>query len=265
MKTISLYALILITTITSCSLYDLRPDTITKVPLEEKNESKAAELILQSAKVHGWDSLEEATLTLTYQDQWPGFILKTFFRPWPSTSVQLTQSFDTKDLYTSSIQLLDGKKKGEIWGLDNKKAYKVIDGKKVYKENKNISFYLPAYQYFIELPLWATSIPKVTFCGEQKINNKTYQVVFGTWNSFEPQKDVDQYLFYFEKDTKRLGIVEYTIRDVMASAHGANWFSDFKEKDGILIPFKQTITGGINDDDIVHEITLSDFSIRKKQ
>lgn len=255
------FFLVLISVISGCSLYDLRPEIMTKESFTEANQARAKELISQSASYHGWDSISESNITTTYSDEWPGFFMRTFFRPWPSNSVDLKHSFGTKDLFTSSVELLDGKNKGEIWGLENNKAYKIKDGKKEFMKNDDISFYLPAYQYFIQLSVWSQDIPLVAYIGEQKVKNTNYHVVFGSWNTFEPQKEVDQYLFYFEKKTKRLDIVAYTIRDAMASAHGANFYSDFRKVDGLRIPFKQTITEDVDSDDVVHVLTMSDFSL----
>lgn len=246
--------------LSGCQLYDLRPEAMQTRSFDAENAKKARQILEKCTAVHGWDRIDEGVFEVTYIDHWPNFWFHLFFHPWPVKGQKLRQTFRINDLYTSEVQFVGGVRDGEVWGLEHKKAY-WEKGKTIkYRKHKDTDFYLPTYQYFFQMPRWFEDIPMLRYYGQQVFNNVHYHVVFGTWETYAPNKEYDQYLFWINAENYRLEMVQYTIREQVASAHGTNTFSDFRKVEGLLIPFVQTITFEPGDEEVMHQIVIDAFN-----
>ena len=87
--------------------------------------------------------------------------------------------------------------------------------------------------------------PIVYYAGEETFKDKSYQLVFVSWEKVEPHKEHDQYLLYINPESKMIEMAEYTVRENYLPAsgflHGSIIFDDFRTVEGISIPFKQSI------------------------
>jgi hypothetical protein len=243
----------------SCSTYDLRSHATITVGDEALQAEKAHSILNQSITAHGWDQVQSGQFAITYTDSWPVGWLRALFHPWPSHEGKIRQQFPLADLYSSQVEFLDGVRKGEIWGMENKQTFVIREGEKSFRKHNNTAFYLPTYQYFAQMPYWLQDVPLVEYAGERETNGQTYDLIFGSWDQLGPQQEVDQYLYWINQETKLLERVEYTIREQFGGAHGVNTFSDFRAVDGLVVPFLQTITSA-EDERIVHQLQLHEFA-----
>ncbi|AXT19956.1 hypothetical protein D7030_02200 [Flavobacteriaceae bacterium AU392] len=146
------------------------------------------------------------------------------------------------------LLITNGKQKGEIWGHINNTTYK----KKTLKENKKIKkfkkekFQIATLQYLIEFPFRILEADKITFVKDSILNEKSYDIVFASWNTFKPQKDIDQYRLWINKKTKQVEIVDFTVRDKLQFVWSRMFFSDFKMFDGITIPTSMSSYTNLN-------------------
>ena len=91
------------------------------------------------------------TYEIQMHDQFFGLVGKSG-NPYPKNEAHLTlqyipNTFNGRGFFTK------GKKKGEMWGIQSWKTYSQKPNEKVvWKYDKDIEFWLPTYQYFIEMP-----------------------------------------------------------------------------------------------------------------
>ena len=251
-----LFSLIILT---NCSLYDLRPENLRKS--SEIPDNDRGDRIMEKAMIaHGWNLLGNIKVEAIYHDYWPSDLIRWLFHPWPSHAQTLKHTFTNYDLYSGEIEFLKGKDSAEIWGMENGRPYLHLNKNKTFRKHKSTEFYLPTYQYFMQIGHWIKNIPIRRLIKEERINDEEYFVVLATWNTITPQKEYDQYIFYVNKKSYLIEMVEYTIRAQFPSAHGTNAFSDFKKIGDLTIPFKQTITINPGDKKIVHQLVIEKFS-----
>jgi len=67
----------------SCELYDLRPPEYNAAENPE-DPKKARAIIDNCIEAHGWDEVDSPVIEVTYTDEWPSFLFRLFFHPWPS-------------------------------------------------------------------------------------------------------------------------------------------------------------------------------------
>ena len=216
---------------------DLRTLSIKKNGITNETANKGREILNKSAKAHGIEQWKQyKTAEMTYSGKWKppvSWLANLYPNNKPKAKFQVILG-----TFNSRTELLNGKKEGEIWGIQSWNTYKIKPGKKIdFKKDKGLEFGLPTFQYFFEFPFRIISAPIVVYAGEKRINGKKYHLVFATWNKPEPHKQNDQYLIYINKETFLTEYALYTIRDKFKFLKSYISYDDFNNVDGVIIPF----------------------------
>lgn len=265
----AIFPLILILVILSgCKMSDIRTPEM-KTAIDAAGSANKAREILQSAILaHGADRWEEfQTVSFDFQEQFMKF---KFAAPFPGGGAKLKLEYIT-DSYDGRLTILDGKKKGEQWGLSDFSSWKKKAGKEmVWKHNKKTKFWLPTYQYFIQLPIKILEADYLRYGGKRSIDNTNYDIVFASWKTDEPQKEFDQYAMYINPETELIDLVEYTVRGAGASFRGVCLYENYNQVQGIQIPGVMTVLGPKVDfekRDVFHrmEVLGTEFNAVKKE
>ena len=181
--------------------------------------------------IENWNAQENVEWVI--EDEWIG--IGKFLKPWKSNPQKFRQRlYPASDI--SRVKFLDGKIEGDEWGIQHWKTYTVQNGELKFETDKNIKFILPTVSYFFELPFRIHEAEYLAYAGEQKIDGEIYQMVLASWQSLEPNKDMDQYLLYINKKSHRLEKAEFTVRDMAKFVIGAVDYKDYKMENGFLIP-----------------------------
>ena len=247
-------------------LTDIRPDSI-KQGYGKADVEKGRALLHKAMARHGglgpWKAHKTAEVTLT--DDWPNFLVRTFFLPWPENKVPIKFQYllGTND---SRGTFMDGSRKGETWGIQNWVPYTQRPGEApVFKKNKTIKFYMPTYQYFFELPFHLPFAGIIIYAGEDELAGQAYDVVFVSWNTDEPQAKVDQYLAYINRKTGLIDYLRYTVRDQFGFIVGNMQLTDYRDVQGIQVPFRQTVVADDRPDGktVLHQVLYKsvDFGV----
>ena len=246
----------------SCTsdLKDLRPAGFNP---SQENIAKGKIYIERMAGAHGWNSIDSlALLQVKYTDDWSmaGFII-SFLNPWPEDVQRLEHRIAYDHFKTSRVELLSGEKRGEIWGIKNGKAYKTIDGKSLATDEFGIRFFLSVFEYFIQLPKYAKEVPMVTYLGDSSYSNKNYHLVLGTWDSWEPREDYDQYIYWIDQDGYKLERLQYTTRDIGKGAGGVTHFKDYRQVGPLTIPFIHEVYKWPGNAEVIHKFLLESVTL----
>lgn len=243
----------------SCAISDLRTDLVRAGDLQIDKGRAFLQKASENYRVSVWDSLE--TYTVTINDEFYGFAGK-FGNPYPGNVANLRLSY-IPNSFTGAGEFTEGKNKGLVWGIQSWQTYQIEEGgTPEFKKDKDITFWLPTYQYFMELPFRILQADVVAYAGQGEMDGKIYELVFASWNQATPQKDIDQYIIWINPENNRIEKVEYTVRDMFNFLTGALHYRDFREVDGLLIPFYMPVESNMAKG-YLHEIRVLDFGTNK--
>jgi len=236
---------------------DLQTESVKKDP----KVAKAQMLIQEMAKSHmveNWDSI--STYTVRFQEEMFG-ILGRFSNPFPEEKSLFDLSY-IPNTYDGKLTFVNGKNQGLTWGIQSWETYtSTKTNAPIFADDVNIAFWVPTYQYFIEFPKRILNANAFGFIGEKTINNVACEGVIASWNTIEPQRDIDQYLIWLDKTTKRIVKLEYTVRDQYNFVTGAAYFNDYKNFDGFLLPTKLPVESNLlGEGEILHQMDIINFT-----
>jgi len=236
---------------------DLRNDSVKKDPQVAKAKVLMQEMA-ESHMIENWDSI--STYTVRYQEEMYGFLGK-FSNPFPEEKSLFDLSY-IPNTYDGRLTFVNGKNEGKSWGIQSWKTYSATkNSEPVFADDANITFWVPTYQYFIEFPKRILNANAFGYVGEQTINNVMCEGVIASWNTIEPQRDIDQYLIWLNKATKRIVKLEYTVRDQYNFVVGAAYFNDYKDFDGILLPTKLPVGSNLlAEGELLHQMDIINFT-----
>jgi len=225
-------------------LKDIRTEEV-KVNFDEK---RGLEILNQMAAAHGikyWDSIQTYSLVIEQKDV--GALAK-MSSPYPEGKMEfrfdvIPNTFTSRVTFNSPIENW----KDKVWGIQSWRTYSGIKSSPIQLDKENnpdIEFSLPTSQYFIEAPKRIFEADIISYGGERTLDGKTYELVYATWKSSEPQKDIDQYLFWIDKSTKLLTKMHYTVRDKFNFIDATKNFYTYAKHGNIMFPTKMTTTMG---------------------
>lgn len=247
-------------TLASCvnvfSLADLQPDNYSY----PSDTDKAAMLIRQMGIAHNiaqWDSIE--TYQVTYKDDFYGFFGKQA-HPFKEQDMTFSLSY-VPGTFDGQLEIKSGKQSGDLWGYQNGKTYrKTKAGTVEEKKNKDMQFWIPTYQYFIEFPSRIQEATSIDYIGEKVINGVRTEGVIASWNTVKPQKNIDQYLIWLDAESHRIVKIEYTVRDAYKFVAGGAYFESYKDYDGIILPSTMPVESNLVKDGLLHKMSIESFT-----
>ncbi|MEP0265808.1 hypothetical protein [Dokdonia sp.] len=227
----------MILTCQSCKIADLRTSAINDTTPDR--EQKAIDLLDKAIKNQNLDILVNSEIySYKITDNWKG--LSAILNPFPKDNELMEmrfkpKSFDSQFFYVNAKDHI-------TYGVQSFKYYKIDEtGNVKFKDKKSMSFSLPAIQYLFELPIRIKEAPILKYAGSEEMEGITYDLVFATWESLEPNKEFDQYLLYISQKTGVVTFASYTVRDAYLpspkNVYGSIRYEDMRENsDGIKYP-----------------------------
>ena len=240
---------------------DLRKDTALEgvASIEASREDAGRALLAAMRAQHGgerFDGLSSVCVEMT--DRWPFSKERAFAMPWDESVQQL--SFCMQPARDNSRMTIKGED-GEVVGIQNWMTYHLHGDEVVFEKDKDTWFWLPTMQYFIEAAFRLQEAQFVGTVGEREFEGKVYDGVFLTWQHVEPSRSMDQYIAWIERDTGRLGMLEYTVRDMFRFVTGTAVYSEYKTYDGVVYPSTITLYNGDADrGKVLHEMSLEGYT-----
>jgi hypothetical protein len=221
------------------SLSDIRTEYVKKNGASRGSIERGKKLLAEVEEATGGKEhwLKLKTMQVDFSDEWPGFFARVFGSPW-NDKVQALRLHSLLGGDNGFLELLDEKSNEKVWGLQNWMAYerKSLTAPAVFNENKDIRFWIPTIKYFLEFPFRISEAQIVTYAGETTDDSKTFELVFATWETFEPNSKFDQYLLWINSETKLIERIQYTVRDIFGFVKGAMLFQDYQTVNGITFP-----------------------------
>lgn len=240
--------------VVSC-LTDIRPKTLT---VQKQKEPHI--LLLQSAKHHGynaWAALNSYSCII--RDSFPGPFGK-MASPFEGSKGSFKASYFPK-VNMGKMVFTSGKEKEKIWEYKDGIPYLNGESKKIKKkESKNIKFWVPTYQYFIEFPFRILEADALEYLGTESKNERTYRKILASWKTTQPQKDIDQYIIWLNEDNQ-IDYIEYTVRDQNTILKGSAHYLKYKKVNGVLFPESVDFYSNLTGKNILHHMEIRDIKI----
>ena len=237
-------------------LSDLRPEGYAY----PNDPAKAQQLLTEMGAAHqisAWDSL--TTYHVDFTEEFYGFIGKQA-HPFKEQKMEFSLDYNPNN-YDGRMVIASGAEKGKTWGIQSWQTYLLEDdGHTKIEDNKDMTFWIPTYQYFIELPRRIQEASTIDYIGTQEINGAMTEGVIASWNSVEPQKSIDQYVIWIDTETKRIAKVEYTVRDTYRFVTGAAHYTMYKDYDGIILPSVMPVESNLLKEGYLHQMSINSFT-----
>lgn len=231
MKIKIIILIIIINVFTSCKTANIY--TASDLQYNEDVTKLVDGSIAKYGNIEKWKELKSATAILS--DNWPTFIWRFLANPWKGKTTKLKMDWQILS-DNVRIEVISGKRKGDIHGIQQWKTYKVDNGVVKFKNNKDILFHLPTMQYFFEFPFRIKEGTILKYGGKKEIDAILYETVLMSWNTFEPQRKLDQYKIFINPKTRLIDYIEFTVRDQAKYAHATVHFQDFKAIGNFTLP-----------------------------
>ncbi|WP_025739910.1 hypothetical protein [Aquimarina pacifica] len=237
------------------SLSNLKPEN-TSFP---DSYNKAKIVLTEMGEAHGiqfWDSIQ--TYNVIYEDEFYGFLGKQS-HPFQEQKVKFSLNYIPK-IFNGQLEILTGKDKGIIWGIQSGQTYKKNDSNEiVVQDDKDMKFWIPTYQYFVEFPSRIQEATALEYLGRNIINGIEVEGVLASWGSLKPQKDIDQYIIWIDINSKRIVKVAYTVREMYGFVSGAAYFQNYKNYNGLLLPSLLPVESNLLTKGYLHKMGILDF------
>lgn len=256
---IILLGLLLIGLVVGCSLFFGTADLRTEKAKSGQDAEKAIGLLQEMAIAHGvdnWDSVN--AYQVNFEDEFLSFVGKSG-SPFKQDKTEMILSY-IPGSFDGQLKFVSGKRAGKSWGIQSWQTYTLDKaGKAIFKDDKDIKFWIPTYQYFVEFPKRILEADVFVYAGEKEIEGISCEGVLASWKSPEPQKDIDQYQIWIDKESKRIVKMEYTIRELYGFLAGAALFKDYKDYEGILLPSRLAVESNLQKEGFIHEMRILDM------
>ena len=240
---------------------DIRPSELLEGDITETAASKGKEVLVRAAKVHGFQNWNMYNnLEIVGTDDWVHWMGRAFINPFPKARQEIRLQL-LLGTWTSRLELLEASGTTEVWGIQAWNTYRSQVGQNpVFQSDKEIRFFLPTLQWWFEFPFRIVTASVITALSD--IQGSSFDRVFVTWGSLEPNREVDQYIVYVNKETGLIDRMEYTIRDKGGFVTGATTYLDYRAIDGIMVPFQfeasVIMPGGF--EQVMHRVTVQSAS-----
>lgn len=251
-----------------CGLADLRQDTLLEeaTHIAPPSRQKGSEILARMLETHGgkeaFDSLR--TMCAEVEDTWPSWFMRKVVVPW-RVDPQRFRLCMQPGRDNSQLTFLDGPDRGEVWGIQHWATYTLDTARAQphFEGDEAIWFWLPTVQYFIEAAFRLHEAQYMGYAGEREYDGRIHDGVFLTWESVEPSRRMDQYVAWVERETGRLGLLEYTVRDMFRFVTGTAVYSRYEAhqtpngKTSLTYPGLVTIhSGEVEDGDVLHVMEI---------
>lgn len=256
----ALFTLLAIVVVIGFILFNKKSDLRPKGYQYPNNTEKARKLLIEMGEAHQinkWNEIE--SYQVIFQDQFHGFIGK---QAHPFKEQDVTFSLDYfPNTDTGRMEFLTGEQKGTVWACQNGETYLMNEAGQLVKEkNKDMAFWIPTYQYFIEFPLRIQEATIVDYIGTKTIAGIETKGVIASWDTVKPQKGIDQYIIWINAESKLIEQVDYTIRDAYPFLTGGAYMGFYVDFGDMLLPETMPVESNLLKKKTLHTMNILEFN-----
>ncbi|QCW99436.1 hypothetical protein FGM00_04675 [Aggregatimonas sangjinii] len=203
----------------SCKAVDLRTDAL-KTNNITNAEQKGKDLLIKAKNAMGYDKLSETKVyEANTKFNWNGTWLLMPMNAFPGNNNKELQLRLVTNSFDGQVEYKEGRKEGVIQGVQSWEGYKKEVGSGFLKRHEHDRYIwgLATYHYLLEAPMHLPDAEIIRYAGTKEIDGKSYETVYVTWGTEEPNKQYDRFLVYINPSTKHIDLLEVTINDFFIS------------------------------------------------
>ena len=247
--------------LTMWPIADIRPPSVRGL-ITPAMEADGRRLLARMQDAHGGLDrfMQLRTTRVAFRDVWPSALMARFGSPWEPDDGRLAMRFaNASD--DPELVFLDGPRAGTRWGVIDGAPYtETLVGERTEAPTAAFRMTLEAYEYFFELPFRIDEATVVAHAGTRALDGKTYDLVYATWHTAEPQLHLDQYVLWIDRETRLLSYAEHTVRDAFKAVTSTMHFEDFRPVAGLTLPFRMTAGPDPGETgDVMHRLEVESY------
>ena len=254
----------------SCGTADIRPDALKAGSPSAADQAKGRALLQQVFTASGGLELYRSfgSVRAEFRDDWSTA---------PAPARWLFMEYDEDDHPTrldarvnamgnARMEFLAGPQQGEVWGVqDARRFWTQAPGQAPeFKDDVGRQLFVENVEFYLGFPFYLNSADQVTYLDEVEFEGKPHDRLFLSWNTFEPQKHVDQWIVWIDRETKRIKQMQFTVRPSGQSIVGVYYVEEYKTIQGLTIPVKLAARFNAEDPDAVHTYDFYDVRYYKE-
>ncbi len=220
-------------------LSDVRPASIAD-GISEEEAAKGRALLEEAQMAYGLDAWKnyrgaEFDMVAKWYTESSGWLDDP--QMFHFTALQL--GADDADLI-----FLNGPTKGEGWAIADGRHFDIKNGEHIAKGGPDPHMKVPVKNWWFQFPFRISEAEFIGHAGTADIGGKTYELVYATWGSAEPNDTHDQYVIYIDPTSKRMEWLHFTHRKANPAAAISMNHADFHTVDGVLVPHHYMVYTG---------------------
>ncbi len=217
-------------------LADIRPSQLKK---QEVPTNNGRALLEESQRAHGMEFWSQRdSLTYLVDQEFTVGISKWLISPVDQMNIQYHYTSYPKDYAKSYYASANHGNEAMNFKVGNgtKGIYKCfLEGDSTFN-GYSTEFFYKGMRHLIEFPFEMSSATIVENIGTANWNDQEYELLFATWNELNPSMEVDQYIIWVNKRTKRMDRFDATGRIMTPFARAMVTFEYNDAKEGIVVP-----------------------------
>ncbi|MEL7377240.1 MAG: hypothetical protein AAFN65_09800, partial [Bacteroidota bacterium] len=210
-----LAALVALLFLCQCAAVDLRKGQIDEL-VNDQAEQRGRALMQSTYEAMGYNALSSTeTYEVTANFKWNGFWLLMPMNSFPQNNKKDIQMRFVTNTFDGQVEYLEGPRKNRVYGVQSWQHYRQSNQESPMRTTNNAKYPwgLATYHYLIESPMRLLSAEIIKYAGEKIWSGQTYDLVFITWGSEEPNKEYDQWLVYINRETGFVDLAQVTLSD----------------------------------------------------
>jgi len=243
-KQISIFLLVVI--ITGCNNpTDIRNEYL-KQGINEEDKRKGKELLSKMENAYGgWAEWKKYKYGCFIQEaDWYG---RKTISHWDT----LPQRFEMRcelGSNNSELTLLNGKNKGSKYWIEDGDQKRQQKNKEIELKKNEYHEKMLFKNYWFQFPFRIREAQIISYGGEEELNGQKYNILYATWGSETANKDYDQFVLYLNKSTHKIEKLYFTVREKLNKISLTAEFKDFRNTNGLELPYSQYVRYGKPDD-----------------
>lgn len=249
---IGVLALLFIVFKTPFFLADIRPASLKGGYVLQNN---GAGFLEQAQQAHGMEAWAVAdSLRYLVQHQFNGG--RVSFLVSPTGEERLEYELVSFPQGGSSLYRSTRPETGFFLGQDEQGIFQRSQGQRTDGGFSNTFFYL-AIEHLIEFPFRMQSATILEHIGQQTWGGKEYDLVFATWNDFEPTHEMDQYIIWINKESGLIERFDATGRQILPFARASATFMYEANGEAIKTPSIIRVNRGGPDGTLIMDLHVT--------
>lgn len=257
--------LILSATLMACASgpRDLRPAAVLDGITQEEAQKGRALLDRAAQNAGGKELLlRHPGFVTELNDVWTNWMGKMLFlRYEPEQRIRVEARGSRVD--DVAMTLVGGERDGEVWGLENNRVYVQPKGEqRTFTDDEITMLYVKNPPAIVLLPLRLAYADKVAYAGPVEFEGKTYEQVFVTWSSLEPNTKFDQWVVWIDPDSGNIAKAKCTVREYtgLGPDEAVVELEDYKSFGDVMVPTTIKALFALEDSDPIRTWTIESFA-----